>query len=216
VLGNDSTLAIASDLDRNGAKRAAIVAEAQSTTQLSRDSLRSVLKRYPQLDSMDLAVGWGSGWDGPHWPQTEEPFAQKMGTVAKALFDDPWRYVVTPIFGWLATAFAVALGAPFWFDLMNKVMVIRSTVKPHEKSPEEASEDRQRPAPAAPLRLEVVAPSAGPSAGGGGGGGGGGGSPPESADSGPPGAPVALPTAASPYTAPGIPTPAGGTGSTTG
>ena len=35
------------------------------------------------------------------------------------------------------------LGAPFWFDLLNKVMVIRSTVKPHEKSPEESSEDRR-------------------------------------------------------------------------
>jgi hypothetical protein len=29
------------------------------------------------------------------------------------------------------------MGAPFWFDVLNKVMVIRSTVKPHEKSPEE-------------------------------------------------------------------------------
>lgn len=47
------------------------------------------------------------------------------------------------IFGWLLTAFAATLGAPFWFDVLNKVMVIRSTVKPHEKSPEEASEDRQ-------------------------------------------------------------------------
>jgi hypothetical protein len=35
------------------------------------------------------------------------------------------------------------MGAPFWFDLLNKVTVIRSTVKPHEKSGEEASEDRQ-------------------------------------------------------------------------
>ena len=43
------------------------------------------------------------------------------------------------------TAFAATLGAPFWFDVLNKVMVIRSTVKPHEKSPEEASEDRQFP-----------------------------------------------------------------------
>jgi hypothetical protein len=33
------------------------------------------------------------------------------------------------------------LGAPFWFDVLNKFMVIRSTVKPHEKRPEEASED---------------------------------------------------------------------------
>jgi hypothetical protein len=35
------------------------------------------------------------------------------------------------------------MGAPFWFDLLNKIMVVRSTVKPKEKSPEEASEDRQ-------------------------------------------------------------------------
>jgi hypothetical protein len=39
--------------------------------------------------------------------------------------------------GWLVTAFAVSLGAPFWFDLLNKIIVVRSTVKPQEKSPEE-------------------------------------------------------------------------------
>src|SRR5262249_35083996 len=44
--------------------------------------------------------------------------------------------------GWLVTAFAISLGAPFWFDLLNKVMVIRGTVKPTEKSPDEASADR--------------------------------------------------------------------------
>lgn len=45
--------------------------------------------------------------------------------------------------GWLATALAAMLGAPFWFDVLNKVMVVRSTVKPNEKSPPEGSEDRQ-------------------------------------------------------------------------
>lgn len=49
------------------------------------------------------------------------------------------------LIGWLATALAAALGAPFWFDVLNKVMIIRSTVKPNEKSPPEASEDRQAP-----------------------------------------------------------------------
>lgn len=43
--------------------------------------------------------------------------------------------------GWLLTAVAVSLGAPFWFDLLNKFMVVRSTVKPHEKSKEEGSKD---------------------------------------------------------------------------
>src|SRR5688500_16278538 len=32
--------------------------------------------------------------------------------------------------GWLITALAVTMGAPFWFDLLNKVMVFRSTFKP--------------------------------------------------------------------------------------
>jgi hypothetical protein len=45
------------------------------------------------------------------------------------------------ILGWLITALALSLGAPFWFDLLNKFIVIRSTVKPKEKSPEEASKD---------------------------------------------------------------------------
>ena len=43
--------------------------------------------------------------------------------------------------GWLLTALAVSMGAPFWFDLLNKFIVIRSTVKPKEKSPEEKSKD---------------------------------------------------------------------------
>jgi len=49
--------------------------------------------------------------------------------------------VVRMVFGWLVTALAVMLGAPFWFDVLNRIMVIRSTVKPHEKSPEEPSQD---------------------------------------------------------------------------
>jgi hypothetical protein len=54
-----------------------------------------------------------------------------------------WEEYVQPLPGWLITAFAISLGAPFWFDLLNRLMVIRSTVKPHEKSPEEGSEDRK-------------------------------------------------------------------------
>jgi hypothetical protein len=43
------------------------------------------------------------------------------------------------IVGWLITAFGVTFGASFWFDTLNKFMVVRSTVKPDEKSPKEAS-----------------------------------------------------------------------------
>ena len=36
--------------------------------------------------------------------------------------------------GWFITACAVSFGAPFWFDTLNRFMVVRSTVKPQEKS----------------------------------------------------------------------------------
>ena len=45
------------------------------------------------------------------------------------------------LFGYLGTAAALALGAPFWFDVLNKIMVVCSTVKPQEKSAEEGSKD---------------------------------------------------------------------------
>jgi hypothetical protein len=50
-----------------------------------------------------------------------------------------WRYAddnfkwYTPL-GWIFTALALTLGAPFWFDVLNKFMVVRSTVKPKEKA----------------------------------------------------------------------------------
>lgn len=41
---------------------------------------------------------------------------------------------IAKIIGWLITALAVSLGAPFWFDLLNKVMKIRGTgSKPEEE-----------------------------------------------------------------------------------
>jgi hypothetical protein len=45
-----------------------------------------------------------------------------------------WRRWVFAILGWLTTAIAISLGAPFWFDLLNKFMVFRSTIKPPEST----------------------------------------------------------------------------------
>jgi len=75
---------------------------------------------------LKLPIGWDRG------------LPQHPGSDGKPATD--WLEVIA---GLLITALATTLGAPFWFDLLNKVMVVRSTVKPHEKSPEEASEDKQ-------------------------------------------------------------------------
>jgi hypothetical protein len=85
--------------------------------------------------------------------------------------DDDLYYYVSPegavlmVLGWLITAFAITLGAPFWFDVLNKFMVVRSTVKPHEKSVEEASKDARPPVPASPPAPPApAAPPAAPAA----------------------------------------------------
>lgn len=47
-----------------------------------------------------------------------------------------WTCVLSQFFGWCITAFAISLGAPFWFDLLGKFMKIRSTIKPGNRGSE--------------------------------------------------------------------------------
>lgn len=63
----------------------------------------------------------------------------------------PWTYggyfgrnfpkTIETLVGWIITGLAISLGAAFWFDLLNKFMVVRSTIKPEEKSQTEGSKD---------------------------------------------------------------------------
>jgi hypothetical protein len=39
-----------------------------------------------------------------------------------------WTKIFSSISGWLITALALSLGAPFWFDLLNKLMKLRSSL----------------------------------------------------------------------------------------
>src|SRR5437762_6267084 len=50
---------------------------------------------------------------------------------------DQW---LTMILGWLITAFAVSLGAPFWFDLLNKFVNVRASGKAPEEEPKPPKE----------------------------------------------------------------------------
>jgi hypothetical protein len=127
---NVNTITIADYLYRNDTARAAIVARAQNAAADPAFLSRNYDDVNKQLDSIGLPIGWTTGWGAPR--RGNEPGAQGI-----------WNNGLAPILGWLITAFAATMGAPFWFDVLNKVMVVRSTVKPHEKSPEEASEDRQ-------------------------------------------------------------------------
>ena len=126
---NVNAITITNHLARNKALRESIVArsavvmrDSQYQRRLSDTTFRIADARHTQdeLNALDLPIGI----ERYAWPQTPADWIRMFGGI-------------------FITAFAVTLGAPFWFDALNKMMVIRSTVKPHEKSREESSEDRQ-------------------------------------------------------------------------
>ena len=176
---NLNTITIADALYRDRAIRGAAVAAAsqQSGVSLGYDA---VLEKF---DAMRLPIGWERGWGAPRGASerrrlverelssSQPDFAALNDTEKARRIDqefakqppDLWNDWAAPVLGLLITVLAAMLGAPFWFDVLNKVMVIRATVKPHEKSREEASEDRQSaretPARAEPVPIQFVLPN---------------------------------------------------------
>jgi hypothetical protein len=145
IVLNVNTLAIAHYLFRHDVERAALVARAEAvardTSFLSGASDVQYARARAALDSLRLPIGWDNMELAGLWHTSVARDAS--GAVHQVRELRLWRNVLEPIVGWLLTALAAMLGANFWFDLLNKVMVVRSTVKPHEKSREEDSEDRQ-------------------------------------------------------------------------
>jgi hypothetical protein len=147
---NVNTITIADFLYRDDVARAAIVKRVETATADPAFPDLSYEQATKELGSLGLPIGWDAGWGAP-----------RRGAIG-----GPWNDFFGPILGWLMTALAATMGAPFWFDLLNKIMVIRSTVKPHEKSPEEASEDRQLPAQRPQENVGTGQPPTGGAAGG--------------------------------------------------
>ncbi len=122
-----------------------------------------------ELEKVGMPMGWRTGnldAKNPADWSVRELTPVQMCRIENTAQCTPTGYShVRVAFGWLMTAFAVMLGAPFWFDLLNKFMVIRSTVKPREKSREEGSEDRADPSKDAVSAAAVtVAAAAAPQA----------------------------------------------------
>jgi hypothetical protein len=141
---NVNTFRIADGLWRDKTLRETLVTRAAAVAQdtayqhtLRDSSSRStdLRKTLGDLQALTLPIGWSDT------AKREAAANWRAGGGSFAL------YALLALLGYLLTALAVTLGAPFWFDLLNKFMVIRSTVKPHEKSPEEDSKDPQEKGP---------------------------------------------------------------------
>jgi hypothetical protein len=92
-----------------------------STTPLSEDATKDL----SVLQSLDLPLGWNS---------SKLPWIEEHGTGASYSRSFSKMSLLFVICGWLLTAIAMTLGAPFWFDTLNHFMVARSTIKPQDPS----------------------------------------------------------------------------------
>jgi hypothetical protein len=124
---NINTITIVRALEQDTALRQSIVERASTT---STNASLTGEQAKDELNKVSLPIGWRN----VVWPQrgqwtTGENVVAGMMSLA----------------GWLLTIFGISLGAPFWFDVLNKFMVVRATVKPTEKSPNEASKDSASP-----------------------------------------------------------------------
>jgi hypothetical protein len=121
------------------------------------------------LEALNLPIGWNvpgatqdatglaairlvkdsaDAWPGAIWP----PWDRAAWARWLAALD---RHML----GWILTILAVSLGAPFWFDMLNRVVAIRSAGKAPEEAPKKPKEV---PQPREPGATPGAAPSAAP------------------------------------------------------
>lgn len=113
---NVNTLTIANYLYKNDDARVSIVETAEGVSK--KGEIPTSIEARSEFNKLELPIGWSD--------RTLPTTGERFGWIAL-------------LFGWLLTAFAASMGAPFWFDMLNKVIRIRSTIKPAETVPGEGS-----------------------------------------------------------------------------
>lgn len=103
------------------------------------DAKQRVKEVRAQLDMTGLPLGWVPTQKDPQGKITNLDDLRRRPMWGKGITE--WQLWLIKLAGLLLTGLAISQGAPFWFDVLNKFMVIRSTVKPREKSHEEKSKD---------------------------------------------------------------------------
>lgn len=150
---NVDSVQIARQLGRDSTLRALLVAQAEQVSQpptplrgfgdaaptapgavdVTRARVEMLQAQIEAVNALDIPMGWpdpGGPPTGPSW-------------------------FLLKVMGLLLTAGAASLGAPFWFDVLNKFMTIRSAGRAPEESPKSP---KQIPMPAPPGRPEGPPP----------------------------------------------------------
>lgn len=127
---NADTLYIVQRLNNDAALRSSV--NQIATKYVAENKEPSLDKINSYLDNITMPLGW---------PTREEFYKQVNPRYpAKPQLGD-WVFgIIKLIFGWLLSAGAIAMGAPFWFDLLGKFINVRNAGQvPESKSNDKPS-----------------------------------------------------------------------------
>lgn len=113
--------------------------------QMKMDSIQSFISNDIQKANDLLSLGWAD-FGG------KKTYSGRVGYVLKATFTSFRKFI-----GFLILAFAVSLGAPFWFDLLNKLVKLRSSGKKEESQASVSNENKGSTA----VTVQISNPSSG-------------------------------------------------------
>jgi hypothetical protein len=151
---NVDSILITRALSNDSALRTAIVAQAakepapSSTPQDGASTMSTATQNFDKsldrIEGLGLPVGW-TGEESSVDPSKPNDYRVWPGWLPASGGATQWanlwgstiRY---HFFGWILTAAAVSLGAPFWFDMLNKFINIRSSGKAPEEKPKKPRE----------------------------------------------------------------------------
>jgi hypothetical protein len=143
ISANASTFHTAKRLWNEPATREAVANAATGATGGNQQpDLKSVADTTAKLKELGLPVGWDKETKDL-WKKLEHP-----GNVSRSQY---WS-LVGFIGGWVLTALLVMLGAPFWFDLLTKLVSLRSAGRKPPTAPDD-------PASATSIQTQLVAAS---------------------------------------------------------
>jgi len=127
---NADTFHIVQRLNNDAALRSSV--NQIATKYVAENKEPSLDKLNSYLDNITMPLGWS----------TMEQFNKQVNPrdPAKSKLGDWVLGIIKLIFGWLLSAGAIAMGAPFWFDLLGKFINVRNAGQvPESKSNDQPS-----------------------------------------------------------------------------
>lgn len=133
LVANADTTHIARQLWTDPVLRSAIVEEAKVRAQKPRPEIS--VEYEDEGDPTKPTVTRTAENDGNQLSDQErEVLGQVLGWRG-ALKDNSWKDWIERVLGWLLTVLALSMGAPFWFDILNKFTNVRYSGKSPDEQP---------------------------------------------------------------------------------